>query len=182
MVDLVAKTPMQFTSDLLIGTVTLAEVSVDAITSVAPYAGQREALSKALKTHHGVSYPAANRTESAGEASMVWFGHDSAVLMGVAPDAGLSQYAALVDQSDAWCVADLIGTDAREVLARLTPADVRETVFAVGHTMRTQIKHMSGSITRLGPDQYRLMVFRSMAKTLVHDVQEAMERVASRAR
>ena len=43
-----------------------------------------------------------------------------------------------------------------------------------------RLPHMMGSITRLAQDRFRVMVFRSMAKTLVHDFTLAMEAVGAR--
>lgn len=178
MVDLIAKTPLDTLLPLSIGAATLREVTPAAITSVAPYRGQEASVSKALQKALGVDYPAPNSATMNGDVQSVWFGHDTALVVGAPVPEGLS--AAIVDQSDAWAVAMLEGAAARDVLARLVPADIRGSVFGIGQTMRTQIKHMSGSVTRVGADAYQLMVFRSMAKTLVHDVQEAMERVAAR--
>ena len=74
----------------------------------------------------------------------------------------------------------LAGADAADVLARLTPIDLRESQFKRGHTARTELAHMMASITRLGPQSYQIMVFRSLANTLVHDLKTAMKSVAAR--
>ena len=66
------------------------------------------------------------------------------------------------------------------VLARLTPIDLRDSAFPKGATARTVIGHMTGSITRTGADTYAIMVFRSMAKTAVHELERAMRGVAAR--
>jgi sarcosine oxidase gamma subunit len=39
---------------------------------------------------------------------------------------------------------------------------------------------MNGSVTRTGADTFLVMVFRSMAGTLLHDLQRAMESIAAR--
>jgi sarcosine oxidase subunit gamma len=39
---------------------------------------------------------------------------------------------------------------------------------------------MTGAVTRIGADVFLLMVFRSMAGTLLHDLERAMASVASR--
>jgi sarcosine oxidase subunit gamma len=39
---------------------------------------------------------------------------------------------------------------------------------------------MMASITRIGAQSFQIMVFRSMARTLVHDLKTAMEAVAAR--
>jgi sarcosine oxidase subunit gamma len=57
---------------------------------------------------------------------------------------------------------------------------LREASFKRGHAARSLIGHMHGSVVRLGEDRFLLMVFRSMAATLVHEVVEAMEIVTAR--
>lgn len=180
MVDLVAKTPCADLLPLSIGAVTVTEVDLGVLTSVAPYKGQEKAASEAMTKAHGVGFPSANRAPTKGDARAIWFGRDMALLVGPAPDAKLREYAALTDQSDAWTAVELSGAGAEDVLARLVPVDLRRAGFKRGHTVRSQIKHMNGSITRTGSDSFLLLVFRAMAATLVHDLQEAMESIASR--
>ena len=103
------------------------------------------------------------------------------MLVGPAPDPALSEQAVMVDQSDAWAVVRLDGTGAREVLARLTPLDLREGHFKRGHTARSELAHMPAAITRIGARAYQVMVFRAMAGTLVHEMRVAMQGVAARA-
>ena len=66
------------------------------------------------------------------------------------------------------------------MMARLVPVDLRPQVFKRGHTARTELQHMMASITRVGPKTLQIMVFRSFADTLVHDLKRAMEAVAAR--
>ena len=89
--------------------------------------------------------------------------------------------AAVIDQTDAYAVARLEGSDVREVLARLTPLDIRPGHFGTGRTARTLLGHMTAQITPVGPEAFEVMVFRSMAGTLVHDLTRAMGFVAGRA-
>nr|WP_239032540.1 sarcosine oxidase subunit gamma [Leisingera sp. MMG026] len=158
----------------------LTEEHPGAMWTVAPFKGQQEALSKALETAHGMAFPAVNRATGKAGSRAVWFGRGMALLMGLAPDAKLAKHAALTDQSDAWAVVRLEGAGAEDVLARLVPVDLRSQVFKRGHTARTELKHMMASVTRTGPQAFQIMVFRSMAKTLVHDLKTAMEAVAAR--
>ena len=103
---------------------------------------------------------------------------DQYLILGEAP--GHIDGAALTDQSDAWACVALKGEDAREVLARVTPLDLRPNVFKTRRAVRTEVAHMSALLIRTGQDRYEVMVFRSMAKTLVHDLSEAMTAVAGR--
>jgi sarcosine oxidase subunit gamma len=52
--------------------------------------------------------------------------------------------------------------------------------FAVGASVRTEAKHMMASLCRLDKDRFQIMVFRSMAQTLHHDLKTAMEAWAAR--
>ncbi|WP_300031756.1 sarcosine oxidase subunit gamma [uncultured Roseobacter sp.] len=180
MADLTARTPCSGVLPFSVGSVTLEETDPGALTSIAAYNGQQGALSDALDQAHGVKLPAANRTTGRAECRAIWFGRDMALLAGPPPDPRLAQHAALTDQSDAWAVVTLSGDGAADVLARLVPADLRSAVFKRGHTLRTQVMHMNASITRTGADSFMIMVFRSMAHTLVDELKTAMEGVAAR--
>ncbi len=51
--------------------------------------------------------------------------------------------------------------------------------FEVGHTARTLLQHMACSLTRVAENRFEIMVFRSMAKTAVHEIETAMRTVAA---
>lgn len=180
MVDLIARSACQGLLPLSVGDITLSEVSPGVMTSLAAFKGQEKAASTALKAAHGMVMPAVNRSAGKAESRAIWLGRGQVMLLGPVPDASLSKHAALTDQSDAWAVVRLEGAQAEDVLARLIPVDVRASVFKRGHTMRTDLLHMMASVTRVGSHAFQIMVFRSMAETLVHDLQSAMEGVASR--
>ena len=162
---------------LTIGALSVAELDVGPITSVTPLAGASKAkLTRAL----GVPFPAPLQSGAQGDLRCVWVGQGEALLMGASPDASLGAFAAVVDQSDAWAVVKLTGEGGADALARLVPVDMRISAFGVGATVRTQVGHMNASITRLGNETFMIMVFRSMAGTLVHDLRSALEAVAAR--
>ncbi len=180
MADLIAKSPCDGLLPLTIGGMSLMEETPAAMTAIAPFKGQSEALSEALQAAHGMAFPAAGRATGKAGSRVIWFGRDMALLIGAEADASLAGHAALTDQSDGWAVVRLEGEQAEEVLARLTPLDLRASQFKRGHTARSEEAHMMGSITKTGDDAFMVMVFRSMAKTLVHDLKTAMEAVAAR--
>lgn len=179
MVELTAKTPCDGLLPLSIGEAQLTEVAAGVLTSLTPL-GDAAALGAALEKAHGLGWPAPLRARGKEGARCIWFGRDTALLMGPAPDPALGRHAAVVDQSDAWAVVQLKGPAAVAVLARLVPVDLRDGTFKRGHTSRTQLYHMSASITKTGADSFMILVFRSMAATLVHDMKTAMEAVAAR--
>jgi methylglutamate dehydrogenase subunit D len=177
---LTALSPCAGLLPLSIGATKVVEVEPGQMTSVAPYNGQLNKLSKAMKAGHGVEYPQANGLTREGDTQAVWFGHAQAMLVGPVAEAGLAKHAALTDQSDAWAVVALSGDAAENVLARLVPVDVRLAHFPVGMAVRTQLQHLSVSLVRVDEGTFQIMAFRSMAHTLVHDLKTAMEAVAAR--
>lgn len=160
-----------------IGRVTLTEVDPGHLTALAPAKG----LDAALQSAHGLTMPGPGQATGSDSARAIWFGRAHILLMGPAPDPALADHASLTDISDGWAVVRLEGAGAADVLARLTPIDLRPHVFQPGHTARTELFHMQASITRLQADVFLIMVFRSMARSLVHDLKTAMEGVAARA-
>ncbi|MFU8776970.1 MAG: sarcosine oxidase subunit gamma [Roseovarius sp.] len=180
MAEFKVQTPCAGLLPVTVGDLRLTEVVPGRMTSLAPYRGRVAALSEAMQAAHGVAWPEPGRVTGQGAARAVWFGREMALLIGPAPDARLAAHAALTDQTDGWAVVQLEGRQAAEVMARLCPLDLRDAVFAPGHSARTDVAHMAGSISRLGPQTWQIMVFRSMAATLVHEVEIAMRRVAAR--
>ncbi|UWQ89769.1 sarcosine oxidase subunit gamma [Rhodobacteraceae bacterium M382] len=180
MVELSAKTPCDGLVPTTIGAITLSEMQVGVMTSVAPYIGKGQAVSDHLRAAHGVGFPDPGQALFGDGGQVIWFGRNQAVLLGAAPDEKLSTLAALTDQGDAWAVVRLAGVGAEEVLARLAPVDLRPGQFDPGQTLRTELAHMAASITRLSDGAFQIMVLRSMAQTLIHDLKSAMEAVAAR--
>ncbi|MEL7166568.1 MAG: sarcosine oxidase subunit gamma [Pseudomonadota bacterium] len=179
-IKLDATSPLNGMAPLTIGSVSATEVELGALTSIAPFAGQGKACAEAFKAAHGIAWPAPGRATGKDGTRAIWFGMEAVLLAGPPVDSALNAYAALTLQSDGWACVSVEGDAARDVLARLVPVDLHPDTFKRGHTARTLIQHMNGSVTRLGPDRYLVMVFRSMAETLLHDLTRAMESVAAR--
>jgi heterotetrameric sarcosine oxidase gamma subunit len=175
--ELIAKSALDGRS-LTLGAVTLAEVSVGPITSVAVLPGGGKALAKGLKGL-GLAMPEPNSFAEKKGARIVWTGRDQAFLLGVEPPA--LEGAAVTDQSDGWVVLAVSGTGAVDVLARLVPLDLRLATFPVGRAVRTQVNHMNAVVLRTGDYAFELMVFRSMARTAWHELDATMHMVAARA-
>lgn len=178
MVKLAAKSPLDDLAPGTIGTCTVTEVDLGTLTSVAPFQGQ--GIADAFNAAHGMAWPSHGRATGKEGSRAIWFGRNVVLLAGPDADPILGRHAALTDQTDAWATVTLSGVHAEDVLARLVPLDISAATFKRGHTARTQIQHMAGSVTRIGNDTFLLMVFRSMAGTLVHDLERAMASVAAR--
>lgn len=177
MVKLIPLTPCAGLLPMTVGTISLTEVVLDQVTSIAPYAGKDKQVSAALKDQIGVGLPGVGRSLRKGDALIQWAGHRTWFLRAAASLDGL---AAVTDQSDAWAIAELAGAGAEDVLARLVPVDLRAGTFKKGHTARTLLGHMNVLITRTGPQAFQIMAMRSMAGTLVHELEQAMTGVAAR--
>jgi heterotetrameric sarcosine oxidase gamma subunit len=161
------------------GRMDLVEIGPLRITSVAPFAGEEAAAAAALETM-GLGWPRPNRATAAGETACLFTGRAQAFLIGADP-AGLRGKAALTDQSDAWAAMELRGPGVEAVLARLVAADLREKGFPPGSAIRSGLGHMMSVLWRVAPDRVRILVFRSMAATAVHELHVAMKAVAARA-
>jgi heterotetrameric sarcosine oxidase gamma subunit len=176
--SLVARSPAEGLLPVTVGSVALSEAPLGPITGIAPFKGRAAEVSAALEAALGVGLPAPNRFRAGEGVTIVSTGPDQALVIGagIAPGG-----AAVTDQSDAWAHLVLEGAGARDVLARLTPVDLRESRFAVGHAAQTLLFHMTATLMRIGPARWEILVFRSMARTAVHDLTEAMRSVAGRA-
>ncbi|MDQ2093258.1 sarcosine oxidase subunit gamma [Rhodalgimonas zhirmunskyi] len=166
---------------LSIGALDLTEQPHAQMTLLIPWEGQETALSKALEKAHGVALPGVGQSTQSHATRALWFGHNQVLLTGPAPDPALADLAAVTDLSDAYACLRLEGAGADRVLARLTPLDLRDVSFRQGAVARTEIAHMAGALIREGEAAFGLMVYRSMAATLVHEVSDAMQSVTARA-
>ena len=180
MAELTAKSPCDGLLPVTVGALKLSEEDLGHLTTIAVFNGKDQALEAALEAAHGMKLPAPGRSTGKAGSRAIWFGRAQALLVGPVADPNLAAHAALTDLSDGWAVVRLEGARAEEVMARLVPIDLRPQVFKRGHTARTELKHMMASITRVGPKALQIMVFRSFAATLVHDLKRAMEAVAAR--
>lgn len=179
MVELVARAPLQDHLPLMVGSLSLSEAVPAHITSIMPHKGKEKTLSAALQKAHGMTFPEAGRSTGKLALKAVWTGRGQCFLMGDTPaDASLSKSASLTDQSASWAVLHLDGDAAADVLARLTPLDLRASTFKRGHTARSELAHMMAIVTRTTKG-FEIMVMRSFAKTALHHLHEAMESVAA---
>lgn len=162
-----------------IGAVRVAAYDLGVLTSLSPY-GDVAPVTEILQSAHAMALPQAGSATGKEGARCIWFGIREVLLAGPHPDPRLAEHAAVVDVSDGWVGVTIDGSVGVDVLARLVPVDLRAHVFKRGHTLRTQVGHMNASITRLGPDRLLVLVFRSMAGTLVTELRHALEAVHAR--
>ncbi|MBI1416104.1 MAG: sarcosine oxidase subunit gamma [Limimaricola sp.] len=149
---------------------------MDRMASIAPFAGKAAAVGKALKKV-GLGWPAPGTSITGKGAEAAWFATGKALVIDAdVPD--LAGLAAVTDQTDGWAAVRIEGAGTLDVLARLLPVDLR--ALAEGGCVRTVVGHMQAHVTKAGPEAFRILVFRSMARTLVHELGEAMAGVAAR--
>ena len=165
---------------LEIGTVSVREVQAP-LYLLAPYKGQAAQAASAFNTQLGLEWPGPNELKRKGGVHALWFDHAHIAVAGATPSGRLTRHAAVTDVGDGWTVLELNGADVRAVLAHLTPLDLRVKYFKTGMSQRSSLMHMQAVISCLGKSRFRVMVFRSMTQTLLHDLTTAMESVAARA-
>lgn len=177
MPELIAKPALEVAA-VTKGAATLAPLDPGPIASIALFPGGEQAVAKGLETL-GLAFPDPGTWTAQGEARIVWTGREQAFLIGVPAPA--LEGAAVTDQSDGWAGFSLSGPGAEAVLARLVPLDLRLPAFPVGRAARAALNHMSLVLLRAGAAEFELYVFRSMARSAWHELQEAMERLEARA-
>jgi heterotetrameric sarcosine oxidase gamma subunit len=177
--ELIAKTALAGQAPVLRGGTRLEETDLGPITAIALFPGQEKAANKALKPL-GFSFPAPNSFAVKDRAMLVWTGRAQAFLIGAeAPD--LAGVAAVTDQSGGWAALTLTGPAAAEALMRYVPLDLRLQSFPVGRAVRAPVYHMQAVLMRVSADSLTVLVFRSMARTAWHEIDEALKTLAARA-
>jgi len=156
-IELVAKTAAAGLLPKTIGALTLSEVAPHTIHSIAPLKGAKLA-----------GFPEVGKSASYKGGTLMWSAREQYFLLGGTPP---KMKAAITDQSDAWCSLALMGHLAGDVMARLCPLNTN--AMAQGDVARSLIGHMTALILRVD-DGFQIMVFRAFAKTLVHELTEAM--------
>jgi len=122
----------------------------------------------------GLDMPGPNRATCVGETGLCWMSPDEMLLL-VAHDRvgeALSSIAATmgdahhlaVDVSDARAVFEITGPGLREVLAKLTPADMHPEALPVGVMRRTRVGQVAAAFWLQDEETAELICFRSVAR------------------
>lgn len=130
----------------------------------------RDAVAKAT----GASVPDRRAMSASGDSAVLWMSPDELMWVGAYTDApgvvaGLNEALAggqhlAADVSDARAVFRLSGPEVREVLARLTPADLHPDVLRPGEVRRTRLAQVAAAFWFLDDETVHLVCFRSVAK------------------
>lgn len=156
---------------LALGETRLAALPLGPITAIAPYPGQAAAVGGELG-----GFPGPGQVLTTPHGHLAWAGREVAFLFGRAPDLGA--LAAVTDQSDGWAGLSLTGADALAVLARLVPVDLATMSPPV--SLRSLLNHLPLLLVHPAPEVWQVWSYRSMAGTLVHELNGAMCAVAAR--
>jgi methylglutamate dehydrogenase subunit D len=131
-----------------------------AIVSVIARAGKARALTEALRGLRGIAVQPAGPEQyfliAEGKKEGTHYRDLKKKLAGLA---------SVSDQSHGRVVIRIAGPKARSVLAKGTPVDVHESVFAVGQSALTQMAHVGVHLTRVGRDAFDLSVFRGFSES-----------------
>ncbi|MAI59372.1 MAG: sarcosine oxidase subunit gamma [Rhodobacteraceae bacterium] len=180
MLKLSAKSAFEGLLPKQIGSVSIKEYAVDYLTLIDWPAGRKDDVSSELEKIHDITLPVPNRISGRTGNCCLWFGNHY-LLMGRKPGPELANVARLTDVSDGYGILHAEGDEIEAVLARLIPINLCKSVFKRDHTAKTLVQHMQASVTRISESAFQIIVSRSMARTLVHDLERAMGSVAFRA-
>lgn len=133
-----------------------------------------EALRQAACNAVGVDFPQQRGIVTKGEAGLGWMSPDEVLILCPYADAraiAAKLGAALagthhlaVNVSDARAMFIVSGGDAREVMAKVTPADVSPLAFAPGDIRRTRLAQVAGAFWMTDETTFNVICFRSVAQ------------------
>ncbi len=130
-------------------------------------------LKKAVRNLTGVAVPKRGQARIADGHGILWMSPDELLIFCPYAEAaqsveriqsGLDGVHALVaDVSDARSVFTVAGVGAREVLAKLTPADVSPDAFGAGMVRRSRLAQVPAAFWLQDDDTITVICFRSVA-------------------
>ncbi len=134
-----------------------------------------DADARAALSDAGVTPPETGQAVTGDETGILWMSPDELMLVGAygqaddvvarLSDALSGHHHLAVNVSDARSVLRLTGEGAaiREVLAKLTPADMRASRLPVGQVRRTRLAQVPAAFWFTGEDEAMVICFRSVA-------------------
>ena len=132
------------------------------------------AFAKAVRKVTGCAVPEQRRIATQGGRRLAWMSPDELMLIcdhAQAPGlaAGLAealkaQHALALDVSDARAVFRLEGALCREVIAKLSPANLAPAAFGPGEMRRTRLAQVPGAFHMPDETSFEIVVFRSVAR------------------
>lgn len=130
-------------------------------------------VTTAAKTVGGGTLPADRGVESNGDRALLWMSPDELLVLcpyievaqslGTLEDLLRGQHALAVDVSDARACFELRGNSVREVLAKLTPADMSPEALASGELRRSRLAQVPAAFWMTSETRAHVICFRSVA-------------------
>ncbi len=130
-------------------------------------------LAKAVKAATGAIVPGQGCVETGKTGRVAWMSPDELLLIvehtGVAAMIGKlakalkGDHALVSDVSDARAMFRVSGTGAREVIAKLSPADMAPEGFGPGQFRRTRLAQVPAAFHMPDDDSFEIVCFRSVA-------------------
>ncbi|MFM8607266.1 MAG: sarcosine oxidase subunit gamma [Hyphomicrobiales bacterium] len=158
--------------------VTIREVMSCAIAELTAFKGQKEALAQAIENAFGIALPAANKSASKDGVTFVSVGPGKWLVTGEGPsekdllvrlEKAARSFAAVVDQSDARALVEISGEIARAALAKGIMIDLDPSAFKIGSAATSFAVQFWITLWQTNEEPtYRLAVFRSMGRDLLH--------------
>lgn len=131
-----------------------------------------EAACSAVQAALGLDVPEPHGVTASGDRGLIWMSKDELMIlcpMGAVAALLTDVQAALADVhhlladvSNARAVFDLKGKMLRDVLAKLTPADMHPDAFPIGYVRRTRLGQVPAAIWLPAKDSARVICFRSV--------------------
>ena len=132
-----------------------------------------KAFAKAVTQATGLALP--GQGEIAGAADrLAWMSPDELLLFCAADEAPAKaaalakaltgQHALAVEVTDARAVFRLEGAAVREVMSKLTPADVSPAAFGPGQMRRTRLAQVAAAFHMPDDQRFEIVTFRSVAR------------------
>ncbi|WP_130731095.1 sarcosine oxidase subunit gamma [Komagataeibacter xylinus] len=166
-----------------VGALSLAPAPLEEMVSISSFSNSLPALREAVLHALGASLPPAPGTATRQQGlSILWIGPNQ--WLACAPQgSGLMEklqvacgaHAALTDQTDGRVTLTLCGPYAHAIAAKLVPIDLHPRCFGLSSVALTQAGHIPVILMqRDRQPAYDFIVFRSLARSLHHDILAAM--------
>lgn len=156
--------------------VTMTLCAPRALASVMARKGSTGAAAAAVGDRYGLALPMAPKRVARDGVGFVWAGPGNWLAMSqTAPPAAFEQElrerlgaaASIVDQSGGWLIFSIAGPRVRDMLAKVAPIDLHESVFAGGDAASTLAGHIGVQLWLLDDARtFEIAVMRSYAQSL----------------
>lgn len=131
-------------------------------------------LKKAATAISGVVFPGMNEACCVGETGLCWMSPDEVLVLCPYADVPVAvarmekalagTHHLIANMSDARASIGVSGADARDAIAKLTPADVSAAAFKPGQFRRTRLAQVPAAFWMRDETTFQVVCFRSVAQ------------------